>query len=129
MPLVRFQYFLARPVKAQPLQPPRARRPLLLRPLWRQFSFVSVYRRSNGLASPLLSPVPGALLTMANSAVRKARDDEVQHLFALAFRSKAHWGYDETFMAASRAELTVSSGGLARCPTFVYDDGTVHGFY
>ena len=66
---------------------------------------------------------------MAKSAIREAQDDEAQYLSALAFRSKAHWGYDEAFMAACRKELTVSAGGLARCPTFVYDDGTVRGFY
>lgn len=39
--------------------------------------------------------------------LRAARADEVDGLTALAFRSKAFWGYDDTFMAACRDELRV----------------------
>ena len=66
---------------------------------------------------------------LVESAIRTARDEGVQLLSALAFRSKAHWGYDEVFMAACREELTVTAEGIARCPTFVYDDGSLRGFY
>ncbi|MDI5966037.1 GNAT family N-acetyltransferase [Streptantibioticus silvisoli] len=38
--------------------------------------------------------------------IRAARPAEAAVLSALALRSKAHWGYDEAFMAACRAELT-----------------------
>lgn len=40
-------------------------------------------------------------------ALRPARVDETPALSALAWRSKAHWGYDEAFLEACRAELTV----------------------
>jgi hypothetical protein len=39
--------------------------------------------------------------------IRKARPDEAGELTELALRSKAHWGYDEAFMASCREELTV----------------------
>jgi len=66
---------------------------------------------------------------MVEPQIRAARHDETQLLSDLAFRSKAHWGYDDTFMAACREELTVTAGGIARCPTFVYGNGTARGFY
>lgn len=39
--------------------------------------------------------------------LRNARQDELSSLSGLCMRSKAHWGYDEAFMAACRAELTL----------------------
>lgn len=39
--------------------------------------------------------------------IRDARPDEAGELTELALRSKAHWGYDEAFMASCREELTV----------------------
>lgn len=44
--------------------------------------------------------------------VRPARPDEAELLTALVLRSKAHWGYDEAFMAACRDELTVAADGI-----------------
>jgi len=38
--------------------------------------------------------------------IRDARPDEAGLLSDLAVRSKAHWGYDDAFMEACRAELT-----------------------
>jgi N-acetylglutamate synthase-like GNAT family acetyltransferase len=38
--------------------------------------------------------------------VRPARPDEAGAISALALRSKAHWGYDEAFLAACRRSLT-----------------------
>ncbi len=50
--------------------------------------------------------------------VRPAAASECQPLSALAFRSKAHWGYSRTFMAACLDELTVTParlrGGICR---------------
>lgn len=55
---------------------------------------------------------------MAGLRLRPARRGETAALSALALRSKAHWGYDATFMARCRAELTVTAAmmerGLAR---------------
>lgn len=41
--------------------------------------------------------------------IRAATVDDVATLSALAFRSKAHWGYSLEFMAACKAELTYSA--------------------
>lgn len=50
--------------------------------------------------------------------LRPARLDELAALSDIAFRSKAHWGYDAAFMEACRAELTLSPADL--------DDATYH---
>jgi GNAT superfamily N-acetyltransferase len=39
--------------------------------------------------------------------LRNALQDELSSLSGLCLRSKAHWGYDEAFMAACRTELTL----------------------
>ena len=39
--------------------------------------------------------------------LRDIRPNELSHLDGLCLRSKAVWGYDEAFMAACRAELTL----------------------
>ena len=44
---------------------------------------------------------------MSLMILRAARPDEATKLSALALRSKGHWGYDETFLEACRAELTI----------------------
>ncbi|MBD02767.1 MAG: hypothetical protein CME24_00285 [Gemmatimonadetes bacterium] len=44
--------------------------------------------------------------------IRAALPSEVARLSALAISSKAVWGYDDTFMAACRDELTVSRADL-----------------
>ena len=44
--------------------------------------------------------------------LRNARQDELSGLSGLCLRSKAHWGYDEAFLAACRAELTIHPGEL-----------------
>ncbi|MFE2426196.1 GNAT family N-acetyltransferase [Streptomyces sp. NPDC059373] len=60
--------------------------------------------------------------------IRAARPDEAGLLTDLALRSKAHWGYDEAFMAACRDELTVSPQEIALHRTMVAErehDGRV----
>jgi len=47
---------------------------------------------------------------MKAATIRPARPDEAEVLTALAIRSKAHWGYDDTFMAACVDELTMTPG-------------------
>ncbi|MGZ4688900.1 MAG: GNAT family N-acetyltransferase [Acidimicrobiia bacterium] len=44
---------------------------------------------------------------MSDVTLRPARPDEAERLSELALRSKAHWGYDDAFLEACRAELTV----------------------
>lgn len=40
--------------------------------------------------------------------------DEAEYLTRLCLRSKQHWGYDETFMATCRDELTITSADFDR---------------
>jgi GNAT superfamily N-acetyltransferase len=44
--------------------------------------------------------------------LRKALQDELSSLSGLCLRSKAHWGYDEAFLAACRTELTLHPDDL-----------------
>ncbi len=62
--------------------------------------------------------------------LRRATRDEAAELSALALRSKAHWGYDDEFLEASRAELTVSRDEVDALRIVVAErDGAVAGFY
>ena len=45
--------------------------------------------------------------------IRSARADEANLLGELALRSKGHWGYDQEFLDACRAELTFSPEDVA----------------
>jgi GNAT superfamily N-acetyltransferase len=64
--------------------------------------------------------------------IRPARPDEAEHLSALAFRAKAHWGYDDAFMQACIPALTVEAARIATPggQIWVLEDagGTVVGF-
>lgn len=46
-------------------------------------------------------------------SLRAPRRGESAVLTALCLRSKAHWGYDEAFMAACRAELALDEAALS----------------
>lgn len=46
--------------------------------------------------------------------LRLAWPDEGPALSALAMLSKAHWGYDDTFMNLCRDELTITQGKIGR---------------
>ncbi|MEU5313239.1 GNAT family N-acetyltransferase [Streptomyces sp. NPDC021562] len=62
-------------------------------------------------------------------SIRAARPGEAGFLSDLALRSKAHWGYDTEFLAACRAELTLTDAELAGRRTAVAErDGRVVGF-
>lgn len=62
--------------------------------------------------------------------IRRARTSEADTLSALAFRSKAHWGYSAEFMAACRAELTVQADEIGAGRVVVAEsDGALLGFY
>ena len=45
---------------------------------------------------------------MPELTIRAARPDEADVLSDLAVRSKGHWGYDDAFLDACRAELAVA---------------------
>lgn len=60
--------------------------------------------------------------------IRSARGDEAGILSALAYRSKAHWGYDRAFMASCREELTLFPPEIERRRVSVAEqDGRVLG--
>lgn len=60
--------------------------------------------------------------------LRPARPDEAEPLTELCLRSKAVWGYDEAFMHACRAELTLSAADFAGSSLQVaVEDGIVTG--
>ncbi|GLY64110.1 GNAT family N-acetyltransferase [Amycolatopsis taiwanensis] len=62
--------------------------------------------------------------------LRAARPDEATVLSELALRSKAHWGYDDAFLEACRAELTLRPADLAEQRATVAQVGDrVVGFY
>ena len=56
---------------------------------------------------------------MSEISIRPAREQEAHALSALCFRSKAHWGYGEEFMARSRASLTITPEFIATGRVFV----------
>ena len=62
--------------------------------------------------------------------IRAATGEDAGILSDLAFRSKAHWGYDDAFMEACRAELTYAPEQLDAGGFWVLeDDGGIRGFY
>ena len=62
--------------------------------------------------------------------IRDARESDCDALSALAFASKAHWGYDDAFMEACRVELTVTPDDFERASLRVAEqDGSIIGFH
>jgi GNAT superfamily N-acetyltransferase len=62
--------------------------------------------------------------------IRPAQPADAAVLTSLALTSKAVWGYDASFMAACRAELTITPESISRHPTHVIErQGQVLGFY
>ena len=57
-----------------------------------------------------------------NCSIRLAMPVEAPALTRLAIRSKAHWGYDASFMAACNSELTVTADQIAERTTFVFEE-------
>lgn len=74
-------------------------------------------------------------------AFRPAEAADASRLSEIAFRAKAHWGYDDAFMEMCRAELTISpariasehmevalvDGAPAGFSSLVYEDGNAFG--
>ena len=60
--------------------------------------------------------------------LRAARPDEAEALSGLTMRSKAHWGYDEAFLAGCRDELRLRRGEVVERRTVVAErNGVVLG--
>jgi len=61
-------------------------------------------------------------------SIRRARVEEAAALTELAMRSRAHWGYDDAFMAACLDELTVQPAAIERGEVWVGEEaGAVAG--
>lgn len=62
--------------------------------------------------------------------IRRAVPEEAGLISELAIRSKAYWGYDETFMNKARAELAVSRQAIVEHDIFVAEEnGRILGYY
>jgi len=61
--------------------------------------------------------------------IRDAAPADCDALSSLAFVSKAHWGYDDAFMDACRAELTITRADLETARVRVAVDTRVDGFH
>jgi GNAT superfamily N-acetyltransferase len=62
-------------------------------------------------------------------ALRPACEDEARLLSELALRSKAYWGYDQAFLDACRAELTLTPHDIqTQRVTVAERDGRIVGF-
>ena len=62
-----------------------------------------------------------------NITIRRARSDEVDILTDLSMRAKRSNGYDDAFMEACRAELTVTATRMREGEYWVADSGFVCG--
>lgn len=66
----------------------------------------------------------------ADAQIRRARPQEAAALSELALRSKAVWGYSQSFMAACRDELSLDAQFIENHPVFVIEtDRGIAGFY
>ena len=66
----------------------------------------------------------------SNVVIRPALPEEAPHLTELVLRSKASWGYDDTFLEAVGQELTITAEDIGNGSVFVLDvDGVVVGLY
>lgn len=64
-------------------------------------------------------------------SIRKATLDEANFLSDLALRSKAYWGYDESFMKDAVEDLTLNPIHISNGMVYVYEDNgdKVIGYY
>jgi GNAT superfamily N-acetyltransferase len=63
-------------------------------------------------------------------SIRPARSDEGAALTELALRAKSHWGYDESFLDAARADLAIDAEMIESSRISVLEqDGVGIGFY
>ena len=67
---------------------------------------------------------------VTHGQVQVAVPDERERLGELAYRSKAYWGYPESFMTACREELAVDDTAIRAQRVFVWEvKGRILGFY
>ena len=81
-------------------------------------------------ARPWLEPVTGATLRLMAPTIRSARPTDADVLSQLARASKAHWGYDATFLEAAAPDLTLAPAFIAAHQVYVLEeDGVPIAFY
>jgi GNAT superfamily N-acetyltransferase len=62
--------------------------------------------------------------------IRRAQPSQAAAVSDLALRSKGHWGYDEAFLEACRAELTYTEADCASGDVYVAETGgEIAGFH
>lgn len=64
-------------------------------------------------------------MPVPKTTFRAARESDLARASELCLRSKAHWGYDEAFIAACREELTLTPADLANAHVELAFDGNV----
>jgi GNAT superfamily N-acetyltransferase len=65
-----------------------------------------------------------------NRGVRRATPEQAGRLTAVAIASKAHWGYDDEFMARFASVVGITADYVRQNEVWVLDeDGEVAGFY
>jgi GNAT superfamily N-acetyltransferase len=75
-------------------------------------------------------PVSSPIVERERFQLRQAAPGEAAALTDLARRSKRHWGYDDAFIDAVRAELTVSEEQISGGRVFVLErERRIIGFY
>ena len=65
---------------------------------------------------------------MSDIQFRLATRDDLQSLWEVAMRSKAHWGYDAEFMAQCRDALCPDAGMIDQGNIYLAEDGEILGF-
>jgi GNAT superfamily N-acetyltransferase len=90
---------------------------------------VTVAAATRATASPpcgrTLDPPPASWQNSWMIQLRDARQNELPSLSALCLRSKAVWGYDDAFMIACRAELTLVPDELESTQVQVAERDTI----
>jgi GNAT superfamily N-acetyltransferase len=62
--------------------------------------------------------------------IRRATPDQAEQLTAVAIVSKAHWGYDDEFMARFASVITITSGYVRQNEVWIVaEGGEIAGFY
>ena len=62
--------------------------------------------------------------------IRRAKLDEGKILSKIAMRSKAYWGYDDSFMEACREDLTLTENIIASNLVYVLENSSfIIGFF
>lgn len=70
------------------------------------------------------------LLNPSNIKIERAEPGDCDELTKLAFRSKAHWGYDKKLLDAWRDELSVSESMISEFISYKAEkDGKIIGFW